>query len=366
MSVKFVHTADVHIGMNFKTASFAREKGKERRKETLDTFMATVERVRETNADLLLIAGDLFEEEYVTVSDLKRVNSKFAEIPNTKIVMVTGNHDPLEVRSLYKLINWQPNAHIFGLNVHESIYFEDLNTRIHGYSWDKKIEENHRVDNIIVKNKENINILLIHGDIAESSKYLPIRKKDLVEKGFDYVALGHIHKPEIIDNFIVYPGSPEPLDFGELGKHGIVEGEISKSRNKLHFNSLAKREFIRETIEIKPEATSLDLENSIKAIGSEDSKKKDMYRVTVKGLRDNSLDLNDMHLVENLKEHFYYIELKDETTLNYDLEELEKENKNNIIGLFIKEMRNRGLDNEENRDALYEGLEVLLSEKAVI
>ena len=60
----------------------------------------------------------------------------------------------------------------------------------------------------------------------------------LQEKGFDYIALGHIHKPyydsENIQK-IVYPGSTISLGFDELGEHGMIIGEISKNKNNIQF-----------------------------------------------------------------------------------------------------------------------------------
>ena len=58
--------------------------------------------------------------------------------------------------------------------------------------------------------------------------------KMLREKGFDYIALGHIHKNNFNKNEnIIYPGSTISLGFDELGEHGMVVGEITKNENKL-------------------------------------------------------------------------------------------------------------------------------------
>ena len=54
--------------------------------------------------------------------------------------------------------------------------------------------------------------------------------RDLLK--FDYVALGHIHKPKY-DNKIVYPGSPISFGFDELGAHGFISGEIKNKEKAL-------------------------------------------------------------------------------------------------------------------------------------
>ena len=76
--------------------------------------------------------------------------------------------------------------------------------------------------NLQIEDKNKINIFLTHGDLdgAENSdiRYNPISKTMLHSLGFDYVALGHIHK-RIQDREIVYPGSLVSLGFDELGSH---------------------------------------------------------------------------------------------------------------------------------------------------
>ena len=60
---------------------------------------------------------------------------------------------------------------------------------------------------------------------------------------------------------------------------------------------------------------------------------------------------------------FNYIEIIDNTTPDYDLDKILKENSNNIIGYFIKELEKKGLEDDIVKDALYSGLDVLLNEK---
>ena len=68
---------------------------------------------------------------------------------------------------------------------------------------------------------------------------MPLDKNYLDQLGFDYIALGHIHKPIIISDNMAYCGSPEPLDFGEIGEHGIIQGIIEGRGLKLSLYLLA-------------------------------------------------------------------------------------------------------------------------------
>ena len=74
MSIKVVHTADVHIGMRFENASFSGDFSKIRHDEIKETFYNIIKYTKETCADFLIVAGDLFENDYVKRSDLKELS----------------------------------------------------------------------------------------------------------------------------------------------------------------------------------------------------------------------------------------------------------------------------------------------------
>ena len=362
MSVTFIHTGDLHLGMEFKNASFVGDHAKRRRLELWETFEKIIDRAEEKKSDLLLIAGDLFEDEYCTLGDIKRIRDAFSSLSTTKVVISAGNHDFIGKKSLYKVIDWSNNVHIFLNNKPEKLLLDNINTIIYGLSWNKKDEKKALADEISDLDNSKINILLIHGDAYNAdSNYLPINRDKI--KYFDYAALGHIHKPEFITENIAYCGSPEPLDFGEGGKHGIIEGIIDKEYLETSFIPFNKREFIIKEVQINENMGYRDILDSIVNCDSKLNRDKNLYRVILDGIRDSDVKLNLDDIIEVLRDKFYYIELIDNTKADYDLDRIEKENSNNIIGGFIKEMKQKGIDNPIVKEALYDGLEILLSEK---
>ncbi len=362
MAARFIHTGDLHLGMKFKNASFNTEHANIRRRELWETFDKIIERAKKNEVDLLLIAGDLFEDEYCSIGDIKRINDSFRKLSPTKIIISAGNHDNNGKKSLYKLVDWPDNVYIFEDNNVDNISFEDINIVVWGLSWDKKLEKRNLADNIIVNDTEKINILLVHGDVFnKDSDYLPIDKNKI--RNFHYVALGHIHKPQFISNRIAYCGSPEPLDFGETGIHGIIEGVLSTEKIEANFMPFNKRQFIIKDIAVNEDMGYQEIIDCIIESDSHMNREKNMYRIILKGIRDNYIDLDLADIKEELKNKFYYIELIDNTVRDYDLDRIVRENENNIIGYFVKEMKEKGLENPIIKDALYEGLEILLSEK---
>ncbi|GKX30554.1 serine/threonine phosphatase [Vallitalea longa] len=360
--ISLIHTGDIHIGMEFKKASFGSEFARDRRNEIKETFYRIIDRAVDMNADFLLISGDLFEDEYATIGEIKEINKYFRKLNDTRIVIIAGNHDPIiNNKSYYKIIDWAENVYILDTTL-QKISFEDVNVDIYGLSWNKKLIKDNLFENIQIDDKNRINILLAHGDIYQKSSYLPIDRESIANKGFDYIALGHIHKHEFICKNIAYPGSPEPLDFGETGTHGIIEGSISKDELDIKFLPFSKREFVSIDVSVDDNMTVENIIENIKEIVREYDFK-NLYRFNLNGIRDKDILFDTQYIKYRVEEYVIYAEILDNTTPDYDLDKLKQENENNVIGKYIEYMEEQNTEDEISKLALYEGIEALLSEK---
>ncbi len=223
--MKFIHIADMHFDSPFVNLSDKDGLGDLRRLEQRKAFKKVIEYIKENKIKYLFVAGDLYEQKYIKKSTIEYINNLFKEIPETKIFISPGNHDPYTKNSYYNQFHWNENVKIFTSKI-EKIECEDAN--IYGYGFDDFYCKNSGIENIQIENKNKLNILVIHGTLdggaIENSEYNPLSKKILKEKGFDYVALGHIHKLDYNqeeNQNVVYPGSTVSLGFDELGKHGM-------------------------------------------------------------------------------------------------------------------------------------------------
>lgn len=362
--VKCIHTGDLHLGTEFKSIRFTNEYANKRRIELWETFDRIIDRAINIETDFLLISGDLFEEKYFSIGDIKRVRDKFSKLRNINVLISTGNHDPFNDGSLYKVVDWSDNVYIFPTTKITKKEFKEKNTVIWGYSWNKKEEKVDLFSEMEDLDMEKINILLIHGDVLnKESKYLPLNKKVLLSMGFDYIALGHIHKPQFIENRICYCGSPEPLNFGETGVHGIIEGTIEKNNVSMSMFPFSKRSFMHKEINVTDERTFDGIIQKILKCDNDIVKKQNLYRIILTGIRDRDILIDTKEMEQMLSDSFSYIEVEDKTIPDFDLDKLEKDNKNNIIGLFINEMKKKDLNDDIMKSALYLGLDILLREK---
>ena len=106
-----------------------------------------------------------------------------------------GNHDAIKKGSFYDGFKWSDNV-IFILgsdNVTKSGNTSELNACVYGLKLPSDMKSTDGMyDHIIVDRPDMINILVAHGG---DEKHIPINKKRVAMSGFDYVAMGHIHKP---------------------------------------------------------------------------------------------------------------------------------------------------------------------------
>lgn len=225
--MKFIHLADAHLSDK---SNFDNSLGSVIRKKSWESF----ENIFNENKDVdfALIAGDLFERLYFSSKDFDKLFKIFDNF-GKDIYYVTGNHDYFDSYNTIFLNNKPNNLHIF---TEENLsLFEKDNIRVYGLSYKDRIYKNDFPYDLKL-DKEFFNILLAHGDIGPSpTNYLDLDPARLQEIGFDYVALGHIHKVANIYN-IYYPGSTEPHDFSDIYDYGYIrydEGEISQIDSSL-------------------------------------------------------------------------------------------------------------------------------------
>ena len=350
--MKFVHIADMHLDSAFSNLSDKDIMGDLRRLEQRKVFKKIIEYIKENDVRYLFISGDLYEHKYIKQSSIEYINNLFKEIPETKIFIAAGNHDPKVKNSYYNKFNWNSNVKIFDSFIEK---VEESDCNIYGYSFDDFYCNNCGIEDFLVEQNGKPNILVIHGNLdgvkKDDKPYNPISKKVLLEKGFDYVALGHIHKPDYENKKIVYPGSTISLGFDELGKHGMIVGELNQDL-KLEFVPLDDEEFTISEINVDNLGSKEELIEKINTLNINPNK---YVEIILKGGRNFEIDKYDiLKYIQNDR----IIKIKDETRLSRDLEKIA--NESTLRGLFVKEMLEK-LENEndlEKKDILEKAVEI--------
>ena len=304
--------------------------------------------------DLLLIAGDLFHRQPL-LRELKEVNYQFSKLTKTEVVFIVGNHDYLKPDSYYHSFQWSDNVHPL-LNGHMGgVELPNLQTNVYGLSYHQREITEGLYDRMFAPKKQRHEILLAHGG---DERHIPIRKDVMEKLGYDYIAMGHIHKPQtLIPNKVIYAGALEPIDVNDTGKHGYVRGEITEKGVQTEFIPCAKREYVHVAVEINEHMTNGALKDSIRNLiqtyGLEN-----MYKFILKGFRspDVLFDHSGMKLFGNV------FDVVDETEIAYDFESLLEKNQGNLLGRYIESLKD-SVKGSVEYEALQVGVQALLETK---
>ncbi len=324
---------------------------KKRSRELWETLAEVIRTCQKEGTDLLLIAGDLFHRQPLR-RELKEVDGMFASLKHTKVVLIAGNHDYIRRDSYYRTFSWSENVTMLREETLTCAEYPELDTAVYGLSYHAREIRKALYEKERPKRRQKYEILLAHGG---DEAHIPIHKRELLAQGYDYVALGHIHKPQVLEeNKIVYAGALEPIDINDTGVHGYVAGEFTEHGCKTRFVPAASREYRQIEIVVDKRTTGYELAGKIKeAIEQEGTRH--MYKVRVTGFCDPEIrfDLSGMDAYGNI------VEMADETKPAYEFEKLLEQNQDNLLGSYIKSFLGAEENSVEYR-ALCAGVQALM------
>lgn len=321
----------------------------------LSAFNKIIELCHDEEIEILLIAGDLFDKIHIDNSIIGTVISSLENLRNVKVFIAPGNHDPYSVDSPYNLFNWPENVYVFRGNL-SPVILEDMGVVVWGggfttnYTsdlWRISVESEDRTDYSSLN--EMINICVLHGDLSSGSVYAsdsvsvhtavsasestcesvsestskpastistesakdkflynPIPSEFIENCGFDYVALGHIHKRSEINKLkntrYAYSGAPVSGGFNERGDLGVYMGEIGKGFNNISFVPVKSVRYMVEALypeEIKSNRQISDfILTEIRKLHPQNYRD-DVFRIILKGEVETDF-LMDEKAVENI------------------------------------------------------------------
>ena len=353
--MRFIHLADVHLGA-VPDRGFAWSARRE--EEIWETFRRVIAVIRNDPVDLLFIAGDLFHRQPLAAA-LREVAELFAGIPDTRVYVMAGNHDYLKKDSAYLKTAWPENVCFFTSQEPQRVEDPELPVYVYGLSYESsQISEDIYqglmpwTDN---EEEEAFHILLAHGGDAD---HVPLNVRSLAAAGFDYIALGHIHRPQIlITDRAAYSGALEPIDRNDTGAHGYMLGWTQNGRLRVKFVPFAERnyEIISLNVSLEDTQTSLEekLREQIHQLGAGN-----LYIIRLQGERAPDLVL----LTDRMKRLGNILDIQDQTRPHYELDELLRCYRGTIIGDYILSFNS--LENDRRspveEQALYYGLQALL------
>jgi DNA repair exonuclease SbcCD nuclease subunit len=224
-SLRVIHTSDVHIDSD----SFIGERREAARLRAQNAFAKVVDALREERADLLLIAGDLFDSSRIAQEALDFVLSELARA-SCPVVLLPGNHDCYDEHSVYRRVDFGgvgSHVHVLTAVEGERLELPELDAAVWGRAMVDHDPSNQPLAGVPPRLEGVWNIGIAHGLLAAQGAELRsslITPQQIDESGFDYLAMGHLHVFREVSQRptrAAYSGSPVPLPPGG-GRGGSV------------------------------------------------------------------------------------------------------------------------------------------------
>lgn len=192
-------------------------------------------------ADALLIVGDLFDNEWLTIATERMLGDEMrrATSAGVTVVYATGNHDPGRANYRAMNINW-PEQGFHLVNSRQPV---ELPIERSGATVGFVVAAGHQTPQETLNLAEPYPtapqsapaVAMLHTQVSSSTQtsehesYAPSALADFGGKGYAYWALGHVHKRQTVseDPLVIYPGNLQGRDFGETGAKGALVVDLA-------------------------------------------------------------------------------------------------------------------------------------------
>jgi DNA repair exonuclease SbcCD nuclease subunit len=260
LTFRFVHTADIHLDSPLRSLALRDEALAELiAAATRQSFIRTIDLCLDERVDALLLAGDLYDGEQTSMKTARFLAEQLGRLHQAgiKTFILRGNHDAQS--KITKELSLPDTVKIFG-GWAEAVSVEHDNIEpavvIHGLSFTQASAP----DSLLPKYKPAVagavNIGMLHtslGGATGHDPYSPCSVADLQATGFEYWALGHIHKRIIHEGpcTIVMPGIPQGRDINEGGLKSVSLVTVNNDRSvQVEVRSTSIAQFERLTLEL--------------------------------------------------------------------------------------------------------------------
>jgi len=251
LSLKILHTADLHLGMTFRNRDYPEEVREKLSEARFDTLSGLVARGNKEQCRLMIIAGDLFHRVNIASVVVKRAVETLSRFQGC-VAILPGNHDYYEpYGSLWSEFRERAPEELLLLTDMKPYPLHDygIEAVLYPAPCDAKHSPTNRlgwIKELVEKPQGRWHIGVAHGAVSGISPdfenlYYPMEEAELVSLNLDHICLGHTHishpDQKVAENRpFIYAGTPEPdgFDCRHQGRAWITEiDESGRSLSRL-------------------------------------------------------------------------------------------------------------------------------------
>lgn len=343
--MKLIHTSDIHLDSPL-TSRLSPSKARERKRELTASFRRMTDEAASIGAGGVIIAGDLFDNERVSIRTLDSVMGIIENAVGITFFYLPGNHEKDRLTS--SGVSIPENLIIFG-EEWSSYRFGDVT--VSGCSSIKA-----DTFSSLRLNENEINIAVLHGELADRTDAPDkIGMRELKDLPIDYLALGHYHTYSETRfserGRAVYCGTPEGRGFDETGDKGYVIIDTDFHSVRSRFVKRAFRTLHSVDVDICGADREIEIENRIAHAVSQ-IPHSDLVRVTLVGEYAPGTKRETEALTGRFSDSFFYFEVKDASRLRISSEDYK--NDRSLKGEFIRLVLSKEELTDEEKAAIIE------------
>jgi DNA repair exonuclease SbcCD nuclease subunit len=266
--MKFVHAADLHLDSPLRNLSRQEPRQVERmQRATREAFTRLIDLCIGEEAAFLVIAGDLYDHDSpnMQIAVFLRKELRRLESNGIRCVIIKGNHDA--DNRITSALALPANTRVLGDKKPETVTYDDLPVRVavHGQSFKPGPVPDNLAASYPAPLAGRYNIGLLHTSLTGNSDhdpYAPCTLEELTSRGYDYWALGHIHRRAVLsrDPYVVFPGNLQGRHAKEIGPKGCYVIDVDDAgRTAATFVPLDVVRWLRADVDLKGRRSEADM-----------------------------------------------------------------------------------------------------------